>query len=130
MHAAASCGKATPHFSQCSRISKGMAFLEGCVFRLAYTRLLPIPCQGGAVRLPKGTRERRVQNQDASSTSTWHVLYVDAPEGAERSAVRTLAQPRVSCPSASGANQAPSLIDTTPRAMRSVTRAGKIVAPR
>src|SRR5580765_5116680 len=30
MHAAASCGKATWHFSQCSRISKGMAFPDGC----------------------------------------------------------------------------------------------------
>jgi hypothetical protein len=34
MHAMASCGKATRHFSQCSRISKGMAFLDGCRSRL------------------------------------------------------------------------------------------------
>ena len=34
MHAAASCGKGTRHFSQCSRISKGMAFLESYGSRL------------------------------------------------------------------------------------------------
>ena len=50
--------------------------------------------------------------------------------GEARSSVRTLAQPRVSAPDAPGVNQAPSLIDTTPRAMRSVTRAGTIVSPR
>jgi hypothetical protein len=34
MHAGASCGNATRHFSQYSRISKGMAFLDGCRSRL------------------------------------------------------------------------------------------------
>ena len=34
MHATASCGKGTRHFSQCSRISKGMASLDECRSRL------------------------------------------------------------------------------------------------
>ena len=53
-----------------------------------------------------------------------------APQGAARSSASTLAQPRLSVPVASGVNQAPSLIETTPGAMRSVTRTGSRVAPR
>src|SRR5262249_25522367 len=62
--------------------------------------------------------------------STKVLLNVAAAAGDARSPVRTLAQPLVSSPRASGVNQAPSLIDTQPGAMRSVTRAGRMVAPR
>ena len=54
------------------------------------------------------------------------------PEGREkleRSAVMALAQPLRSVPPSSGVNQAPSLIATTPGAMRPVTLAGSTVAP-
>ena len=53
-----------------------------------------------------------------------------APAGDARSGVSTFAHPRVSAPDTSGVNQAPSLMETTPGAMRSVTRAGNRVTPR
>jgi hypothetical protein len=53
----------------------------------------------------------------------------EAPAGETRSGVSTFEQPRVSWPSGSSANHAPSLIDTAPDAMRSVTRTGNSVAP-
>src|SRR4029453_15963213 len=66
----------------------------------------------------------------AAATSTRQELYVEAPEGAARSSVSRFAQPRVSTPVPSSANHAPSLMDTTPGAMRAVTFAGRRVAPR
>ena len=66
----------------------------------------------------------------AAATSTRFVLYVVAPHGADRSSASTLAQPAVSAPSASGVNHAPSLIETTPCAMRGVTLTGSSVEPR
>jgi hypothetical protein len=62
--------------------------------------------------------------------STNVLLNVAAAAGEARSPVRTFAQPLMSSPWASGVNQAPSLMDTQPGAMRSVTRAGSMVAPR
>src|SRR6185369_10067689 len=71
------------------------------------------------------------RDQDcAGATSTKQELNGAAPAGDVRSAVSTLAQPRVSVPEGSGVYQAPSLIETTPGAMRSVTRAGSRVSPR
>src|SRR4030095_11295660 len=66
----------------------------------------------------------------AGATSTKHELNGAAPAGDARSGVSTFAQPRVSAPEASGVNHAPSLMETTPGAMRSVTRAGSRVTPR
>src|SRR6478672_802 len=68
--------------------------------------------------------------ESAGATSTKQELNGAAPAGEVRSAVSTLAQPRVSVPEGSGVYQAPSLIETTPGAMRSVTRAGSRVSPR
>src|SRR5690242_1505512 len=65
----------------------------------------------------------------AGATSTKQELNGAAPAGDVRSAVSTLAQPRVSDPDGSGVNQAPSLMETTPGAIRSVTRAGSSVVP-
>ena len=53
-----------------------------------------------------------------------------APAGEDESSVSTLGQPRTSVPSPFGVNHTPSFMAATPRAMRSVTRAGRIVAPR
>src|ERR1700716_354659 len=64
---------------------------------------------------------RSAEPQPARSTSTKFVLYVVAPHGAERSSASTLAQPLVSAPSLPGVTQAPSLIETTPGAMRLLT---------
>src|SRR5215475_13903757 len=66
----------------------------------------------------------------AGAISTDVLLNAAAAAGEARSPVSTLAQPWVSWPYASGVNQAPSLIETQPGAMRSVTRAGSTVAPR
>src|SRR6185436_1436653 len=66
----------------------------------------------------------------AGAISTDVLLNAAAAAGEARSPVKTLAQPCVSWPCASGVNQAPSLMETQPGAMRSVTRAGSTVAPR
>src|SRR4030095_11883936 len=66
----------------------------------------------------------------AGAISTNVLVSAPAAAGEARSPVRTLAQPCVSWPCASGVNQAPSLMETQPGAMRSVTRAGSTVAPR
>src|SRR5690242_6609569 len=76
------------------------------------------------------TRPAKHPRHAAASTSTRFVLYVVAPHGADRSLVSALAQPAPSVPSPSGVNHAPSLIETTPMAMRSVTLTGSTVEPR
>src|SRR5262249_35245609 len=77
----------------------------------------------------RGGRHRR-SDSVIGATSTKQVLNGAAPAGDARSAISTFEQPRVSCAVASGVNHAPSLIEMTPRAMRSVTRAGSTVEPR
>src|SRR5689334_16263134 len=69
-------------------------------------------------------RHRTLDQPPVRSTSTRLVLYVVAPHGAARSSVSALAQPLVSAPSWFGLNHAPSLIETTPGAMRRVTLTG------
>jgi len=59
-----------------------------------------------------GTHAQGVRG--AGATSTKQELNGAAPAGDVRSRTSTLAQPCVSSPAASGVNQAPSLMETTP----------------